>query len=226
MSKAKTTATGIIALLTVSCLIMFYVENSSSRYIVKSLWKIGAFALLPLIYSCFDRNVTIKDFFKIVLKKQIIISLLLGAAVYAFIFCGYLAFEGFIDLDNIADLLSENVDINRDNFTFVALYISFINSLLEEFFFRGFGFLSLKKVLHPIFAYIISALAFSLYHVAILTEWFNPWLFILIILGLFISGLFFNWLDEKSNNIYNSWLVHMFANFSINTVGFIMFGII
>jgi len=226
LSKEKATATGIITLLIVSCLIMYHVENSSNGYLIKSLWKIGAFALIPLIYSYFDKNLSIKDFFHIGSRKQIVVSLALGAAVYAFVFCSYLAFAGFIDLDNIAEVLSENVNINKDNFIFVALYISFINSLLEEFFFRGFGFLSLKKVLRPVLAYIISALAFSLYHVAILADWFSPWLFILTISGLFISGLFFNWLNKKSNNIYNSWLVHMFANFSINTVGFIMFGII
>ncbi len=226
MSKAKIAPTGIIILLIVSCFIMYYVETSFNGYLIKSLWKIGAFALLPLIYSRFDKHVSIKDFFQVASKKQITVSLALGAAVYALIFCGYLVMAGFIDLDKIAELLSENVKINKDNFLFVAIYISFINSLLEEFFFRGFGFLSLKKLLHPVAAYIISALAFSLYHVAILANWFSPWMFVLIISGLFIAGLFFNWLNDRTNNIYNSWLVHMFANFSINTVGFIMFGII
>lgn len=226
MSKAKTTASGIIIVLAISCLIMYYVETSFNGYIIKSLWKIGAFALLPLSLVRFDKQISLIELFKVGSGKQILVPLVLGAAVYAIIFCGYLVLSGFIDLKNIADLLSENVKINRENFVFVAIYISFINSLLEEFFFRGFGFLSLKKVLHPIAAYIISALAFSLYHVAILADWFTPWMFILIISGLFTAGLFFNYLNEKSNNIYNSWLVHMFANFSINTVGFIMFGII
>jgi hypothetical protein len=36
----------------------------------------------------------------------------------------------------------------------------------------------------------------------------------------------FNILNEKSENIYASWLSHMFANFAINTIGFILFGII
>jgi membrane protease YdiL (CAAX protease family) len=226
LSKAKTTALGIIIVLAISCLIMYYVETSSNGYLIKSLWKIGAFALLPLLYSLFDKQISLPGVFKIDSKKQIYIPLILGAAVYLFIFSGYLLLSGFINLENIASLLSENVNINRENFVFVALYISFINSFLEEFFFRGFGFLSLKKVLHPCGAYIISALAFSLYHVAILANWFSPWLFILIISGLFVAGVFFNRLDAKSKNIYNSWLVHMFANFSINTVGFIMFGII
>ena len=29
--------------------------------------------------------------------------------------------------------------------------------------------------------------------------------------------------NEKYNNIYLSWLIHMFANFATNTIGFILF---
>ena len=35
-----------------------------------------------------------------------------------------------------------------------------------------------------------------------------------------------DYLNERCENIYMSWLVHMFANFAINTVGCILFGII
>ena len=35
-----------------------------------------------------------------------------------------------------------------------------------------------------------------------------------------------DYLNELNNNIYSSWFVHMFANFAINTVGFILFGVI
>ena len=51
-------------------------------------------------------------------------------------------------------------------------------------------------------------------------------IFAIILIGLFAGGLIFNYLNEKSETIYSSWLVHMFANFAINTVGFILFGII
>ena len=46
---------------------------------------------------------------------------------------------------------------------------------------------------------------------------------ILVLIGLFAGGLIFNWFDEKFGNIYMSWLVHMFANFATNTIGFILF---
>ena len=48
----------------------------------------------------------------------------------------------------------------------------------------------------------------------------------LVVVGLFAAGIMFNYVNEKSENIYTSWLVHMFANFSINTVGAILFGIL
>jgi membrane protease YdiL (CAAX protease family) len=108
----------------------------------------------------------------------------------------------------------------------VALYISFANSLLEEFFFRGFSFVCLKKSVPRGFAYLFSALMFALYHSGMTTGWFNFGIFALTLVDLMIAGIIFDFLNEKSGNIYTSWVVHMFANFGINTVGFILFGII
>ena len=101
-----------------------------------------------------------------------------------------------------------------------------MNSLLEEFFFRGFIFLSLKKIIESRSAHIISAFLFSVYHIAIMSGWFSLPIFILAMAGLFAGGIIFNLLNSKFNNIYISWLVHMFANFAINTIGLSLFGII
>ena len=56
--------------------------------------------------------------------------------------------------------------------------------------------------------------------------WFSPLVFIIVMAGLFAGGMIFNYLNEKSGTVYPSWFVHMFANFAINTVGFMLFGII
>ncbi len=195
-------------------------------YIIKSLYKIIIFAGLPLIYCAFDKEVNFKEYFEIKDKKQIKFAVALGLGVYLLIQAGYFILKGFIDLDNIAMNLENNLNVNRDNFLFVSLYISFINSLLEELFFRGFGFITLGRFLSKRYTYIISALAFSIYHVSILANWFNIIIYALFITGLFVTGLFFNRLNDGYNNIFNSWIVHMCANFSINTIGFMMFGII
>ena len=93
--------------------------------------------------------------------------------------------------------------------------------MLEEFFFRGFAFLALSKRIKG--ASLFSAVAFSLYHTAMMLGWFPPLLFALALIGLTIGGMLFNWLDKTNGTIYTGWLVHMFANFAINTVGAILF---
>lgn len=195
-------------------------------YLFKSLFKLIVFMGLPVVYTLTDKNIKLMNIFKIQSRKHIIYSIILGLLVYAIIMGTYFILKNFIDLNNIKGILDSNLNVNKGNFVFVALYISFVNSLLEEFFFRGFIFLNLKRFISRKFAYIISAFAFACYHVAIMANWFGPALFLLAMTGLFIGGLIFNYLNDKSSNIYGSWLVHMMANFAINTVGFIMYGII
>ena len=101
-----------------------------------------------------------------------------------------------------------------------------VKPFLEEFFFRGYGFLVLKRHTGRGAAYLFSAVAFALYHVGMLMGMFSVWVWLLILAGLVIGGGIFDWLDEKSGSVYSSWFVHMFANFAINTVGFILFGVL
>ena len=225
--NANKTKQGVLIITILSIIGMFIVDYLiQPGYIIKSIVKIILFLILPLLFIKIDKSISIKEYFKISSKKQFFISLGLGIGVYIIILGAYFILKNFINLDNIQDILSDSLNVDKNNFVFVALYISFFNSLLEEFFFRGFIFLSLLKIAGRSKAYIISALAFAIYHVAIMADWFNIALFTLALSGLFIGALIFNYLNEKNNNIYNSWLVHMFANFAINTVGFIMFGIL
>ncbi len=220
----KILITGIIF---IACTLMYFIESYIRPvYALKSIYKLIIFAGLPLIYCVFDKEIKFKEYFTIRNKKQIKLAVALGIGVYVFVHAGYFILKGFIDLNNIAIVLDNNLSINKDNFIFVSLYISFINSLLEELFFRGFGFLTLKKYSSENYSYIISAFTFSIYHVSILANWFNAIIYIVFIVGLFVTGLFFNRLNDRYDNIYNSWIVHMSANISINIVGFIMFGII
>jgi len=225
--KEKRKITAITCIVIVSCILMYIIETYiKPAYILKSIYKIFLFAVLPLIYCAFDNDVKFKEYFIVRDKRQVFISAALGTGVYLFILAGYYVLKGFINLDNIALQLENNLNVNKENFIFVALYISFVNSMLEELFFRGFGFLTLNRSSSKLYSYGLSSLAFSIYHVSILANWFNIIIYVVFIAGLFATGLFFNYLNEKYKNIYNSWIVHMCANFSINTIGFIMFGII
>lgn len=224
MLKKKNT---IILIVLLGCVIMGFIDAViRPQYLIKSFVKIILFSLMPILYSRYNKDLNLNSLFKVKSKKEIIIALISGATVFSFILGAYLILGGFFDFSNVVSSLSENVGVDIDNFIFVAIYISFINSLLEEFFFRGFAFLKLKEISSRKFAYIFSSLAFALYHVAMMIGWFDISLFILTLSGLFIGGIIFNYFNEKYKNIYVSWLIHMFANFAINTVGFILFNMI
>ncbi len=216
----------MVALIILFCAVMAVVDGVyQANYFVKSSIKLVLFLLFPLIYSFYDKEIKIGEVFK-PKKSGIKTALILCVLVYAVILGGYFLTKNIFDYSGIVDSLTNNIGVTGNNFIFVSLYISFVNSLLEEFFFRGFAFLTLKRITGRTFAYLFSAAVFSVYHIAMMIGWFSVGLFLIVMAGLFAGGLIFNYLNEKSGTVYPSWLVHMFSNFAINTIGFILFGII
>ena len=188
---------------------------------MKSAIKISVFMLIPLIASKVDDQIRYLDLLRPKMKG-LLPAIALGLGIYGIILGAYFIVRPFYDFSKIADALTSNAGVTKENFLYVSLYISFVNSFLEEFFFRGFVFTNLKNLSGRKLAYWFSSAAFSLYHVAMMIGWFSPILFLLVMAGLMIGGMIFNWLNEKLDTIYCSWLTHMFANFAINTVGFIL----
>jgi membrane protease YdiL (CAAX protease family) len=116
----------------------------------------------------------------------------------------------------------EGRHITESTFFLVFLYIMFGNSFIEEYFFRGVVFYQL--VSHTrIWAYIVSALMFSLYHIAIFGTWFSGWILGLALFWLICGGLFFSWLYERTGGIWWAWIFHIFADLAILVIGYMEF---
>lgn len=213
----------IISITVFACICMGIVDAVlQPGYFIKSVIKILLFLLLPVLYTLYDKNCNLKKLF-IPDKNGIFIALGLGAGVYAVILSAFLLFRNVFDFSSLTSSLTAGTGVNKSNFLFVAIYISFVNSLLEEFFFRGFSFLTLKQVSDRKLAYTVSSALFALYHIAMMIGWFAFPVVLLSLAGLFAGGLIFNYFNEKYNNIYLSWVIHIFANFATNTIGFILF---
>ena len=197
------------------------------NYFFKILIKILFFLAWPMLFFLKNKD-DFKNFKKLFIfkKKGILTSFLLGLGVYSIILLGYFISRGFIDFSKVTSNLTIGMGITSSNFIYVSLYISLMNSFLEEFFFRGFGFITLKKYTSRKVAYLFSSGLFAVYHVGMLIGMFHFAVILLLLAGLIVGGCIFNYLNEKNENIYSSWFVHMFANFAINTIGFILFGII
>lgn len=213
----------IIVITVFACICMGLVDAVlQPGYFIKSVIKVILFLLLPFLYTLYDKNCKLKKLF-IPDKNGIFKALLLGAGIYVVIIGAFFGFKNIFDFSALTSSLTAGTGVNKSNFIFVAIYISFANSLLEEFFFRGFSFLTLKEVSNRKFAYLISSFLFAMYHIAMMIGWFALPVVLLSLAGLFAGGMIFNYFNEKYNNIYLSWLIHMFANFATNTIGFILF---
>ena len=217
----------VISILIFSLLVNLTDAVVHPDYFVKIPIKILFFLVFPVIFFAANK----KDFdgFKrlfIFKKSGILKPLLLGAAIYTVIILGYFSTRKIIDFSNVTSNLTEGMGITANRFIYVSLYISLMNSFLEEFFFRGYGFITLKKYTTRKFPYVFSSLIFAGYHVGMLVGMFSIGVLCLLLLGLTAGGCIFNYLNELNDNIYPSWFVHMFANFGINTVGLILFGVL
>lgn len=215
----------ILVTIGVACLAMGVVDAVvRPGYLVKSILKLVLFLGLPYLLYYRRRWDEVRKLFQ--WNRQSWYAVVLGLGAYGLILGGYFLLSHVFDFSMVTGAMETDLGVHAGNFVFVALYISFVNSLLEEFFFRGFGFLTLRQYLPARLASWISAAFFALYHVAMLLGWFRWDLLTLLIVGLLVAGWLFNWCDRRAGSLWGSWFLHMFANFSINTVGFLLLGIL
>ena len=215
----------IILYVILACLIICALDIfMKPTYMIKSIIKVILFVIVPFML--------VKKRDKSFLKKLIrpkregfIKSILLGCSLLALVLFLYFLLQDVYDFSKVIPLLAES-GINNSNFWLVCFHISLVNSLVEEFFFRGYAFLLLKKSIKTVYAYLFSSLMFALYHITIIYEWFSLPIFIFSILSIMLLGFVLNYLDEKNENIYNSWMSHMFVNFGINTIGLMLLGML
>ena len=205
-----------------SVLVMSLVERLfQPSYAIKSLIKILVMNLPILLHMRLFHEGYLD---LIYLKRKKLSKTLLLAMVFAYIgiIFAFFLFQDMIDLSQIRKSLFEKEGLTRDNFLFVFAYIIIVNSFLEESFFRGY--LSHVFVKHGLskFGKIFSALLFSIYHIGIVSGWFDLLIFMIMIIGLSAAGLFLQYVSDKEDTLSGSWMVHACANLAINTIGTIM----
>ncbi len=188
-----------------------------NTYLFTSIVKILLFVGGPLLIRHNFKNV----FVKTKSKKSMLMCGVGAFLIAAIIIIGYNVLKAQFDPDMILGSL-ENQSITKSNFIFVFTNIIFINAFIEELFFRGYIFFSLKEK-NKKAAYIISSAIFALYHVTMLSGWFNPFIFILCMIGLFAGGICFCYVDEKCGNIWGGYFLHAGANLGINLIGIYLF---
>jgi membrane protease YdiL (CAAX protease family) len=196
--------------------ILYYVDAAlEMNYLSKVLIKIGLLVISFILgkimgfdYSFLKPNKT-KAY-----KKGLLVSII----AFISIIIGFLIIKNFLNYQVMIDEFQNKYELTGAKFFIASAYLIVVNAFLEEYFFRGYIFFNLSN---KYFAYIFSSLAFSIYHISNFKNWFNnDWLVLVPLVGLILSGLLFNYLDSKSEDIYNSYIPHFFADLAIVIIGF------
>lgn len=182
-------------------------------YIWKTIAKAILFLLIPFII--FRKSGFSFLRFRRTDLKSMKIALCSGIAIMGIIMATFIILQPFIDIDAlVADLT--NAGVTATVFPFIALYILFGNSILEEFYFRG---LLPNLIGKSRLRFILPSFLFAIYHIAIFLPWFSPALLALAVIGLWVGGIIFQLANEKGGTILPSWTIHMFADIGVLIIG-------
>lgn len=190
---------------------------------VKQGYKIVFLVVIPLliVYLIQKTSFTEEYNFKNVKWGDLKFPLYVGLFIFFLAIVGYFILKPIVPAETLVGGL-QSLGITKENIIPSVLYISFINSFIEEFFFRGFLFYEFKGISLKA-GYLVSSFLFSLYHVLVMFTIFNWIMGILAMIGLMVVGMTLVYVNRSNKSIINSWIVHIFADLGVCIIGIYWF---
>ena len=127
-------------------------------------------------------------------------------------------FKGFLPSEHLIEKISS---LGLDGFYLpMALFLAFGNSLMEEFYWRGFLTAELKKYVTGVYSVsVLGGILFGLHHIFPLIHYFPGPLAWLFTAGTVFAAGFWTWLRMKGSSIINCYISHFISDLSIFWVG-------
>jgi membrane protease YdiL (CAAX protease family) len=104
----------------------------------------------------------------------------------------------------------------------LALFISLVHSLLEEYYWRWFVFGRLRELIPWGWALVLSSLGFMGHHVIVLQVYLPERFLTEVVpfsLAIAVGGGVWAWLYERTGTLYPSWLSHAMVDAMIFVIG-------
>ena len=134
-----------------------------------------------------------------------------GLAVLIFWGAWYVLGDLLVDKAMIAKKIGEQFSVTASTVFLIAPITIFVNSLLEEFFYRGFAFGLLVKRQRRL-GYLLPATVFTVQHILFIYHWVTPLPFTMAVVALFVLALVLEKMYEKADSIAAPWLIHVFGD--------------
>ena len=159
---------------------------------------------------------------------SLIVGLATGAAIGVAILTGYwLIGRAWIDAEAVRAVAAKNgLDVPW-RYLALSIYLTLINSLVEEYVWRWFVFTKCEALLQSRWlAAIASGLLFTLHHaIALGLQFDDAALTALASLGVFVGGVTWSWLYLRYRSVWPGYASHILADVAVFLVGWsILFG--
>ncbi|MEJ2044960.1 MAG: type II CAAX endopeptidase family protein [Reinekea sp.] len=157
-------------------------------------------------------------------KKQGMLAGIISAILLALvIFLSYwLIARPNLNAEPLKDMMQSVGLTSPEKYVVLALYLTLINSLIEEYVFRWFFFKQLSQVMNPSSAVFFAAVLFTVHHTVVLAAYL-PWYFnLLASLGVLSGGLIWSYLYYRYGHIWPSYISHIGADVGVFSVGYVL----
>jgi membrane protease YdiL (CAAX protease family) len=219
----------IVLIIIAPFLILFSKALPQANYLVASFYKL--IFVVPIVFRLFVYRFSIKKAFTAgfdfkLFKKNFWPVFSFGIILSLIYMTAYLITERFLNFQNIIERINSYAAVDATKIMFVGVYMITINSLIEEFFWRGFVFQELSKRNKAIVAQLLTGIGFAIYHVAIFYDWFNPIILGIATFGLTGYSIIMNYIYKAYKDLFSCWLVHAMVDTVQILIAFRIFGLI
>ncbi len=180
------------------------IPRSFSHFILPMIWERSPKKALKTPFLVQDRRSTIIWSVGGAIAASLAISL------------AYLLLKSQLDAEQIRAGVNEFYPVTIPMYLAVSVMISFVNPLMEEFYWRGFLYRKFRDYGGGIWV----GLLFAIHHFVIFRSWFEPIPLAIALVGLAIVGVGFNWLYNKTNNLWPCLATHCAADITIMAIGY------
>jgi membrane protease YdiL (CAAX protease family) len=210
---------GLIALVLLPlAIIAAQLACGATGAIENSFYKL-AFIVPPVLY-CRSRGIALgRDIFQWQnWRRQLPLAVGLGAAA-AVIFLVAYAVLGNLLLDKavITGKIHAQFSVDAGTVFLIAPFTIMINSLIEEFFYRGFAFGLLVARNRPV-AYLLPAAVFCAQHLLFIYHWVTPLPLALAAVALFVFAVVLEAVDLQAQSLVAPWLIHVCGDLAMMAI--------
>lgn len=177
-----------------------------------SLYKV--FFLVPPLLYCRWKGLSVRrDVLKVQNWRNYLLTAIgLGVLAIGIFWSAYYAWgDLLLDKAMIVGKIADQFSVTAATVLLIAPVTIFLNSLLEEFFYRGFTFGQLVKRNRAV-AYVLPAVAFTAQHLLFIYHWLSPLPLALAIVGLMVFALALQKLYASADSIVAPWVVHILGD--------------